>query len=112
MKKLFIFIIMSINVSFSAGAALAHFGMLVPSDSMVMQNDNRTINVKLSFSHPFEGEVMELVKPVVFGVMANGEKADLLETLTKTKVMGHTAWETSYAIKRPGVYMFYMEPKP
>jgi len=112
MKKLFIFIIMSITVSFSAGAALAHFGMLIPSDSMVMQNDNRTINVKLSFSHPFEGEGMELVKPNVFGVMANGEKADLLETLTKTKVMGHTAWETSYTIKRPGVYMFYMEPKP
>jgi cobalt/nickel transport protein len=103
---------MSITASFSAGAALAHFGMLIPSDSMVMQNDNRTVNVKLSFSHPFEGEGMELVKPNVFGVMANGEKADLLETLTKTKVMGHTAWETSYTIKRPGVYMFYMEPKP
>lgn len=112
MKKFFIFIIMSIIVSFSAGVALAHFGMLIPSDSMVMQNDNRTINVKLSFSHPFEGEGMELVKPNAFGVMANGEKADLLETLTKTKVMGHTAWETSYTIKRPGVHMFYMEPKP
>ena len=112
MKEFFIFIIMSIIASFSAGVALAHFGMLIPSDSMVMQNDNRTINVKLSFSHPFEGEGMELVKPNVFGVMANGEKADLLETLTKTKVMGHTAWETSYTIKRPGVYMFYMEPKP
>jgi cobalt/nickel transport protein len=112
MKKLFIFIIMSITASFSAGAALAHFGMLIPSDSMVMQNDNRTINVKLSFSHPFEGEGMELVEPVVFGVMARGKKADLLKTLKKTKVMEHTAWETSYTIKRPGVYMFYMEPKP
>jgi len=112
MKKLFVFIIMSIIASFSAGAALAHFGMLIPSDSMVMQNDNRTINVKLSFSHPFEGEGMELVEPVVFGVMASGKKADLLQTLKKTKVMGHTAWETSYTIKRPGVYMFYMEPKP
>jgi len=112
MKKLFIFIIMSIIASFSAGVALAHFGMLIPSDSMVMQEDNRTINLKLSFSHPFEGEGMELVEPVVFGVMANGKKADLLKTLKKTKVMGHTAWETSYTIKRPGVYMFYMEPKP
>ena len=112
MKKLFVFIIMSIIVSFSAGAALAHFGMLIPSDSMVMQNDNRTINVKLSFSHPFEGEGMELVEPVVFGVMASGKNANLLKTLKKTNVMGHTAWETSYTIKRPGVYMFYMEPKP
>jgi len=112
MKKLFIFIIMSVIASFSAGVALAHFGMLIPSDSMVMQNDNRTINVILSFSHPFEGEGMKLVEPVVFGVMANGKKADLLKTLRKTKLMGHTAWETSYTIKRPGVYMFYMEPKP
>ena len=112
MKKLFILIIMGMFSIFSAGSAMAHFGMLIPSDSMVMQEDNRTINLKLSFSHPFEGEGMELVKPAVFGVMANGKKADLLKTLKKTKVMGHTAWEIAYSIKRPGVYMFYMEPKP
>jgi cobalt/nickel transport protein len=112
MKRLFILTIMSIFFIFSVGSAMAHFGMLIPSDSMVMQEDNRTINLKLSFSHPFEGEGMELVKPAVFGVMANGKKADLLKTLKKTKLMGHTAWETSYTIKRPGVYMFYMEPKP
>jgi len=112
MKRLFILIIMSISIAFSAGSAMAHFGMLIPSDSMVMQEDNRTINLKLSFSHPFEGEGMELVEPVVFGVMANGKSIDLLKTLKETKVMGHTAWEASYTIKRPGVYMFYMEPKP
>jgi cobalt/nickel transport protein len=112
MKRLFILIIMSIFTTFLAGSAMAHFGMLIPSDSMVMQEDNRAINLKLSFSHPFEGEGMELVKPAAFGVMANGKMADLLKTLKKTKLMGHTAWETSYTIKRPGVYMFYMEPKP
>ena len=112
MKRLFMLIIMSIFIIFSAGSALAHYGMLIPSDSMVMQNDNRTVNLTLSFSHPFEGEGMELVKPVVFGAMVNGKKVNLLNTLKETKVMGHTAWETSYTIKRPGVYMFYMEPKP
>ena len=55
---------------------------------------------------------MELVKPQVFGVMANGKKEDLLGDLQETKVMGHTAWKDDYAIKRPGVYMFYMVPKP
>jgi cobalt/nickel transport protein len=79
---------------------------------MVMQSDNRTINLVLSFSHPFEGEGMELVKPANFGVMANGKKANLLDTLKQTKVMEHGAWKTSYQIKRPGIYMFYMEPKP
>ena len=112
MKRLFILIIMGTFVIISARSAVAHYGMLIPSDSMVMQNDNRTISLILSFSHPFEGEGMELVKPVVFGVMANGKRVNLLETLKETKVMGHTAWETFYKIKRPGVYMFYMEPKP
>ncbi len=112
MKRFFVLIIMSTSIIFSPGSALAHFGMLIPSDSMVMQSDNRTINLTLSFSHPFDGEGMELVKPAVFGVMANGKRVNLLETLKETKVMGHTAWETFYKIKRPGVYMFYMEPEP
>ena len=112
MKRLFMLIIMSIVTIFLAGSAMAHYGMLIPSDSMVMQNENRTVNLTLSFSHPFEGEGMELVKPVVFGAMINGKRVNLLNTLKETKVMGHTAWETSYTIKRPGVYMFYMEPKP
>jgi uncharacterized GH25 family protein len=48
----------------AAGPAWSHFGMLIPSDSMVMQDDNRTITLTLSFSHPFEGMGMELAKPI------------------------------------------------
>jgi cobalt/nickel transport protein len=86
--------------------------MVIPSDSMVMQGEGKGVRVILSFSHPFEGLGMELVKPRFFGVVANGKKADLLGTLKKTKAMGHTAWETTYTIKRPGVTIFYMEPMP
>jgi len=112
MKRLIILLIIGSFIIISGGSALAHFGMMIPSDSMVMQGENRKITVTLSFSHPFEGEGMELVRPATFGVMANGEKINLLPTLRETRVMGHTAWEIPYAIKRPGVYMFYMEPKP
>jgi cobalt/nickel transport protein len=42
----------------------------------------------------------------------NGTKQDLLATLRETRVMDHTAWQADYAIKRPGVYTFYMEPEP
>ena len=90
----------------------AHYGMVIPSDSMVMQNDNRVVNLKLSFSHPFEMVGMELVKPKVFAVMANGKKEDILGNLNKTQVMGHTAWMADYKITRPGIYVFYMEPTP
>ena len=39
---------------FVAGPAGSHFGMLIPTDSMVMPDDSRTVTVTLSFSHPFE----------------------------------------------------------
>jgi cobalt/nickel transport protein len=96
----------------AAGPAWSHFGMLIPSDSMVMQDDNRAVTVTLSFSHPFEMVGMDLVKPKVFNVLAGGEKQDLLGSLEASRVMDHTAWKAAYPLKRPGVYMFYMEPEP
>ncbi|MBT8762711.1 DUF4198 domain-containing protein [Desulfohalobiaceae bacterium Ax17] len=90
---------------------LAHFGMVIPSQSMVAP-ENKVVDLKLSFSHPFEMIGMELVKPAKFGVKVGSQNKDLLSKLKKTKVMGHTAWETKFKVKRPGVYKFYMEPKP
>jgi cobalt/nickel transport protein len=112
MKKIYLSVVFSVAIFILVSPAAAHFGMVIPSDAMVMQNDNRNINVTLSFSHPFEGQGMELVKPKAFNVWANGKTSTLLDTLQKTTAMGHTAWATEYNIKRPGVYMFYMEPQP
>ena len=112
MKKSLFCCVLGLFVLGAYGIAFAHFGMIIPSDSMVMQGESRNVKVTLSFSHPFEEVGMELIKPKVFGIMANGKKQDLLSKLGKTKVMGHTAWEMDYTINRPGVYMFYMEPKP
>ena len=77
MKKIFIFASAWIPVFLWVTSASAHFGMVIPSDSMVMQEDNRSISLQLSFSHPFEMIGMELVKPKAFGVVANGKKEDL-----------------------------------
>ena len=95
-----------------AGSASAHFGMLIPSDQMVMQGEDREIKVDLMFWHPFEGIGMDLVKPARFSVVINGEEKDLLETIRPARIKGHRTWTTNYKIKRPGVYMFYMEPQP
>ena len=95
-----------------ANSASAHFGMIIPSDQMVMQGEDRNIKVDLLFWHPFEGIGMELVKPAKFAVVANGEHKDLLDSLKSTKMKGHQTWATNYRIKRPGVYVFYMEPQP
>ncbi|MCD6293831.1 MAG: DUF4198 domain-containing protein [Deltaproteobacteria bacterium] len=112
MKKLLLGSALALFFFCAAQTAFAHFGMVIPSDSMVMQGDKKTISVVLSFSHPFEGVGMALVKPRVFDVVANGKKQNLLSNLKDTKVMDHSAWQVDYTIKRPGVYMFYMVPKP
>ena len=92
--------------------AFAHFGMIIPSDNMVMPADNRTLQLQLSFSHPFEMIGMELAKPKRFGVVANGTPENLLAGLQPARVINHGAWAAAYRIRRPGVYMFYMEPQP
>jgi cobalt/nickel transport protein len=98
-------------ISFSS-AVWAHFGMVIPSDTMVMPDDDRSVNIKLSFSHPMEGRGMELKKPAAFKAVRNGKETDLLDRLEETRVMGAKAWQIDYTLKRPGVYTFYMEPKP
>lgn len=92
--------------------AQAHFGMLLPSDTMIMQQDSRRVKITLSFSHPFEMKGMDMVKPKSFAWIAAGKKQDLLDSLTETRVMGHVAWQTDFTVKRPGLYVFYMEPQP
>lgn len=95
-----------------AGTATAHFGMVVPSDSMVMMRDNRTVHLQVSFSHPFELIGMDMEKPQKFGILADGKIRDLLPDLEETTVMGRNAWQTGYRIRRPGAYIFFLEPTP
>jgi nickel transport protein len=90
----------------------SHFGMVIPSDTMIMQADQRTVRVNISFSHPFEGIGMPMEKPRACMVMANGNRMDLRELLTKDAIMGQPAWALDYKIARPGVYMFMVEPEP
>ncbi len=112
MRKHFFIAVTLVMILILAKASLAHFGMLIPSDSMVMQNDKRTINITLSFSHPFEMVGMELAKPKTFKVFTGGKRQDLLGSLKATRVMGHNGWKAAYPLKRPGVYVFFMEPQP
>ncbi|MCG8565435.1 MAG: DUF4198 domain-containing protein [Desulfobacterales bacterium] len=94
------------------GTALAHFGMVIPSDNMVMQGEAETVNIDLSFSHPFEGIGMDLVKPKSFYAVVGGKRRDLIQELTPRKIMGNPAWKGSFTPKRPGLAAFVMEPQP
>ena len=88
MKCFKLTLLIAISIVILVAPAWSHFGMLIPSDSMVMQNDSRSVAVNLSFSHPFEMVGMDMAKPKVFSVVAGGMNKDLLGSLESTRVMG------------------------
>lgn len=113
MKKLTVNVVLSaliLLISFSF--ARAHFGMVIPSDDIVSKDDKKEITLQVKFIHPFEGDYMNMEKPKEFGVGRGEEQTDLLNTLNKKEVKGFTTWETSYRIKKPGDYIFFVEPVP
>jgi cobalt/nickel transport protein len=95
-----------------AAPALAHFGMVIPSSSTVEDKKGAALNLTLSFSHPMEVVGMPLDKPASFKVYADGGSEDLLPALKPAKVMDHQGWSAAYAVTKPGVYHFVMEPAP
>ncbi len=112
MKKGSCFFLMFVLALVAASPASAHFGMVIPSDQMVMQGEDTNVKLDLLFWHPFEDIAMELVKPAKFSVVVGGKETDLLGLLQPTKTKGKQTWTANYQVKRPGVYMFYMEPQP
>jgi cobalt/nickel transport protein len=112
MKYFKLSVLVIISICFSYGLSLAHFGMVIPSDNMVMQDDEKKIEIMLSFSHPFEMVGMPLEKPSKFFVVKERKKSNLIENIEEIKVMGDQAWKAEYTFKRPGAYTFLMEPVP
>ena len=94
-----------------AGQAMAHFGMVIPSENIVTPH-KKVVDLVLSFSHPFELIGMDLKRPEKFYVMKDGKQTNLLSSLQEFVVMGHKAWQTRFRVKRPGVYHFAMVPHP
>jgi len=95
-----------------ADPSLAHFGLILPEKSMVMQGDNPNLDVTLAFCHPFEQQGMAMAKPKAFGVLLGKEKSDLLKALQESRLFDHTAWKTTCPLKKPGVYTFFFDPEP
>jgi cobalt/nickel transport protein len=113
MKTLIVRIVLSISILFIPfSLAWAHFGMIIPSDDIVSKNDKKEITLQVKFIHPFEGDYMNMDMPKAFGVRAGEEETDLLNSLKKKDANGFSTWEASYRIKRPGDYIFFVEPAP
>ena len=97
----------------AAGEAGAHFQVLKPSTDTVTETSGGKISLDLIFTHPMErGPVMQMERPVRFGVKQAGRITDLEPQLQATTVDGKQAWQASYEIKAPGDFVFFVEPRP
>jgi cobalt/nickel transport protein len=112
MKRVTISALCLVLVLLAASAAQAHFGMLIPNRSVVLEKNEAALTLDLLFIHPMEMKGMDLVKPLEFGVVADGQKTDLLAGLKEAKAVGHKAWKGADTVKKPGVYTYYMAPAP
>lgn len=91
-------------------SAWAHFGMVIPSSSMVMEQKDAKVSLEMSFSHPMDMVGMDMARPEsVVVVDAEGQSEPL--ALEPGQVMGHQAWKAVYQVKKPGVYQVVMEPQ-
>ncbi|MEL6978237.1 MAG: DUF4198 domain-containing protein [Pseudomonadota bacterium] len=109
MKAVFVAMALSVGI---APAAQAHYGMIIPNDPMIAQEDGRSVSLSISFSHPFEGEGMTLETPASFTVTHEGETTDLLGALQNASLMASPGFTLEHALERPGTYVFQMTPQP
>lgn len=106
------------TVLLTLGKAWAHFGAVIPSDDIVTQEDDKKLDLQVKFIHPLERHYMEMVKPKRFGVVHDGATTDLLGTLKAAKGKApdqeetFTYWTTGFQVRRPGDYLFFVEPTP
>lgn len=111
-KKVCIALLSTMIIAVFATFSWAHFGMIIPSDDIVSKEDKKEIKLSVKFNHPFEGHYMNMEMPKVFGVMHDGQKQNLLQNLKKKTKKNFMTWKASYKIKKPGDYLFYVEPAP
>ena len=87
--------------------ANSHFLTFMSNTDNVSNPKQTKVDLDISFIHPFEQTGMTMEKPEVF---VNNKENKLV--LKETKKLEHKAWNSSYDIKTPGVYKFFVQPQP
>ena len=88
-----ILLLLGIGLISLAGRAAAHFQVLLPSTDIVEDQDARTIDLDLRFTHPMEqGPTMNMARPRQVAVLVGGKRIDLAGRLKPRKVDGKSAY--------------------
>ncbi|CZE50142.1 DUF4198 domain-containing protein [Campylobacter geochelonis] len=98
-------------LTFFVVGANAHFQMLIPSNSVIEDGANNKEILTYKFAHPFENHLMNMDKPNEVGVFVDGKK-ELISDLSAKKDGEFSYYQATYQIQKPGIYQFYIDPKP
>ena len=106
-------VVLALALSGVGAVAHAHFVVLLPARDVASADDPKDLPIELLFTHPMEqGPIMEMARPRQFGVLSEGKKIDLLETLQRVPRDGKSTYRTTCRLTRPGDHVFYVEPAP
>lgn len=86
--------------------------MITPNDPIFCKENGRSVDLTMSFSHPFEPDGMVLDSPVAFLVTHQVSTTKLLCGWQDATVMDDQGNTLEYKLDRPGKHIFAMEPKP
>lgn len=105
-------LIPTIIITFISLSVKAHFQLLLP-DSDIIYNISKPLDFKAIFTHPMEnGPIMNMGRPVRAGVISSNGEENLLSSLKNFSPEGKKAYILSYKFKKPGDYVFFIEPAP
>ncbi|WP_456397724.1 DUF4198 domain-containing protein, partial [Desulfurobacterium sp.] len=98
-------------------AASAHFLLLKPNTDIIGEGQSRTIKIEAKFTHPMEGGPNMPFKIIDSGAVINGKKYKLHWKKIMISAMKGSSkkvpmYKTTFKIRRPGVYQFYVNPTP
>ena len=88
-----------------------HFQVIRPGVDVVLPGEDRVLGLEILFTHPMAGgPVMQMEKPVRFGVLVDGKSEDLMGSLEERLVDGKRIYDSSYEVGQPGDHIFFIEP--
>ena len=88
-------------------SANAHFLTFLPSNDNISDKNKTKVDFDISFIHPFEQTGMTMEQPKLFV-----NSLDKPLPLVESKKLDHKSWKSSYDIKTPAVYKFFVQPQP
>ncbi len=92
--------------------AMAHFGMVLPSDPVVTQEDGPDVELTFGFGHPFAPEGLEMEAPQRVIVVHGEENDEITGDLIAADFHGAAGFTATYTLGRPGAYIVAMAPEP